>query len=125
VKVRRLVVEGFRGIPRRVELPLPPEGACILAENGHGKTTFVDALDILTSGDLKYYHREGYGLDSVVNIDAPFARVTCETTTGEKFSRLIERTGVMPVLIENGRGASRTKVPPIPILQIYRSCRPE
>jgi hypothetical protein len=117
VKVRRLVVEGFRGIPRRVELPLPPEGACILAENGHGKTTFVDALDILTSGDLKYYHREGYGLDSVVNIDAPFARVTCETTTGEKFSRLIERTGVMPVLIENGRGASRTKVPPIPILR--------
>jgi hypothetical protein len=117
MKIRRLVVEGFRGVPNKAELPLPPEGACILAENGHGKTTFVDALDILTSGDLKQYHREGYGLDSVVNIDAKSARVSCETSTGERFSRLIEKTGVLPLVIEGGRKATRTMVPPIPILR--------
>jgi len=117
MKLQRLVVEGFRGVPTKAELPLPPEGACILAENGQGKTTFVDALDILTSGDLKQYHREGYGLDSVVNIDAPSARISCETSTGERFSRLIERTGVEPLTVEGGRGATRTFVPPIPILR--------
>ena len=117
MKLERLVVEGFRGVPTRAELSLPPEGACILAENGHGKTTFVDALDILTSGDLKQYHREGYGLDSVVNIDASSARISCETSTGDRLSRLIERSGVSPLVIEGGRGATRTTVPPIPILR--------
>lgn len=117
MKLRSLVVEGFRGVPNKTELPLPPDGACILAENGQGKTTFVDALDILTSGDLKQYHREGYQLDSVVNIDAPFARISCETSTGERFSRVIEKSGVLPATIEGGRGPTRTRVPPIPILR--------
>src|SRR6266542_7149356 len=33
-----------------------------------------------SSGDVKHYHREGYRLDCMVNVDADSAVVRCETT---------------------------------------------
>ena len=117
MKLRRLEMQGFRGVPGVAELRLNERSVCILAENGHGKTTIVDALELWSSGDIKQYHREGYGLDSVVNLDAPFALVMCETSEGEPLSRRVEAGGVSPV---SAVGASKPRhAPPsrIPILR--------
>jgi recombinational DNA repair ATPase RecF len=50
-------VSGLRGCPEPFELELAEKSMCVLGENGHGKTTLADALELFGDGDLTAYHR--------------------------------------------------------------------
>jgi len=95
VKLRTVTIERFRGVPTKLDLPLRGKSFCLLGENGHGKTTIVDALEFWSSGDVAFYHREGYLQDSLVNVDAQDAQISCETTKHPVLTRAL-----------NGREAS-------------------
>jgi hypothetical protein len=56
VKLKRVVLEGFRGAPVEVEFGLGEKSLCPLAEDGHGKTTLVDGLEFWSSRDVDHYH---------------------------------------------------------------------
>lgn len=89
MKLQRVEISGFRGAPVPLELRLGEKSLCLLAENGHGKTTIVDGLELWSSGDIRHYHREGYELDSVVNLDSQWATVTVETSLHPPLTRTL------------------------------------
>ena len=71
MKLKRVVVEGFRGAPKLFELPLDGKSLCLLGENGRGKTTIVDALEYWSlRARLENFEREGYRLDATINLYA-------------------------------------------------------
>lgn len=89
----------------------------MLAENARGKTTLVDGLELWSSGDLKHYHREGYELDCVVNLDSQRASVTAETNAHPPLTRTLA-DGKVSDLQPAGPMAVGTKPPPpLPILR--------
>lgn len=117
MKLKRLKIEGFRGVPVTLDLRLDERSLCLLAENGHGKTTIVDALEFWSSRDLEHYHREGYRLDAAVNVDSGFAVVTCEATGQPPLARRLEKDGQVGDLAPAGPIALGTVPPPLPILR--------
>lgn len=52
IKIDRIVVEGFRGITRACTLPFDGKSLLLFGENGTGKSSFVDALEILFTGKV-------------------------------------------------------------------------
>ena len=89
MKLKGLSLQGFRGAPIIVEVRLAEKSLCTLAENARGKTTLVDSLELWSSGDIGYYHREGYELDCAVNVDSKVASVTAETTLHPPLARTL------------------------------------
>lgn len=55
-------VEGFRGIGQRADLPLEPQPGLTLiyGANGSGKSTFVEALDVLLTGSTARFEGRGH-----------------------------------------------------------------
>lgn len=117
MKIKRLLLEGFRGAPVALQISLAEKSVCVLAENGRGKTTIVDALEFWSAGDLAHYHREGYEIDAVVNVDSPGAAVTVETTAPPVLQRVIKggRPGrLKPV---GPAAVGHSPPPPLPVLR--------
>lgn len=52
-KIKNLRVKGFRGIIGN-ELPFEGKSVVLYGENGHGKSSFVDALEFFFKGKLQY-----------------------------------------------------------------------
>ena len=52
VKIDRIEIEGFRGITHACTLPLDRKSLLLFGENGTGKSSFVDALEILFAGKV-------------------------------------------------------------------------
>ncbi|HCT75226.1 MAG TPA: hypothetical protein DGT23_01250 [Micromonosporaceae bacterium] len=78
MKLKKISIEGFRGVPRVLDLALDGKSLCLLAENGRGKSTIVDALEFWTRGKLANFEREGYRLDAAINLFASGrTAVTC------------------------------------------------
>lgn len=77
MRLRSLRLEGFRGSLPAFKLQLDGRSLCLLGENGHGKTTIVDALELWGTGDLEAFHRAGAGLDAAIHLDAREAQVAC------------------------------------------------
>jgi hypothetical protein len=77
MKLHRVSISGFRGTLPKLELRLDCRSLCLLGENGHGKTTIADALELWGTGDLAAYHRAGVALDAAVHVDADEARISC------------------------------------------------
>lgn len=117
MKIRRLQIQGFRGAPVALDLRLNERSLCLLAENGHNKTTIVDALEFWSSGDLQHYHREGYQLDATVNVDSGSAVVTCEATGHPPLARRLNSGGEVGDLEPAGPIALGALPPPLPILR--------
>jgi hypothetical protein len=117
MKLKRISIEGFRGAPVPVELRLAEKSLCLLAENGRGKTTIVDGLELWSSADIRHYHREGYDLACVVNLDSSVASVTCETTEHPPLTRTLA-AGVTSQFQPARPMAVGTTLPsPLPILR--------
>jgi recombinational DNA repair ATPase RecF len=71
MKLRKLLVDGFRGAPKALEVKLKPEKShFFFSENGRGKSTIADAVEFLTSGGLGRFNREECGLDAAINLRA-------------------------------------------------------
>jgi hypothetical protein len=116
MKIRRAVVEGFRGSNPALVLELDEKSTCFLGENGSGKTTIVDALELWSTGDIGAFHRHQCGLDAAVHLDAAEAKVTCEGGNFGKLSRTLRGTTVS-VLTPEGPSSVTGTLPPIPILR--------
>jgi len=117
VKLKSATIEGFRGAPVPVELKLMGKSLCLLAENGLGKTTIVDALEFWSAGDVQHYHREGYQLDCVVNVDSEAALVRCETTSHPPLTRTLSGDTVSSLQPEGPMAVGATLPPPVPVLR--------
>ena len=52
IGISRIEVEGFRGITRACVLPLEGKSLLLFGENGTGKSSFVDALERLFTGEV-------------------------------------------------------------------------
>lgn len=88
MKLKEIEVAGFRGCPDPTTLVLNENSVCIRAENGMGKSSFVDALEFWSTGDVLRFHRQGRGIDALVNVDRDEAKVTCK----RKGSKTLYRT---------------------------------
>lgn len=117
MKLQRLEISGFRGAPVPLELRLGEKSLCLLAENGHGKTTIVDGIEFWSSGDIRHYHREGYELDSVLNLDFQQATVTVETSLHPPLTRTLAGGRPSPYQPSGPIAVDATLPGPLPILR--------
>ncbi len=115
MKLRRLEIEGFRGAPRAFPVTLRERTQLIFSENGRGKSTIADALELLGSGDLLDFHREGCGLDAAINLDAADeARIEVDLVDpAAHLRRRLTKAGASPLETD----PEEVEVPPIPILR--------
>lgn len=84
-----------------------------------GKSTIVDAIELLATGDLRDYHRQGCPLSAAIHIDADSAKVTASildpdrevarTLSGNQADGLLE--------LRDGEGHPAEDLPEIPILR--------
>lgn len=96
MKLNSIRIEGFRGCRVPFEVELDGKSLFIFAENGFGKTTIVDAVEFWSTGDVAGFHREGYQLDAVINVDVKDATVVCTTSEGTTWARTINRATGKP-----------------------------
>jgi len=94
VRLNHISLSGFRGAPIDVTLTFEGKSCFLYAENGFGKTTFVDALEYWSSGDVEAYHREGALLDSIINLDSDSATVSCAPLGDSEISRILLKRGI-------------------------------
>lgn len=76
MKITGIKLEGFRSFRTQQSIKLKNgRSLCLLAENGRGKSSLVDALEFWATGDVDWVHREGIGLGALVHLDAGEALV--------------------------------------------------
>lgn len=105
VWLEHLAIRDFRNI-ERIDADLPPEGAVLLGENGHGKTNFLEAI--------YYFHllrsvRGARDVD-VVRFDAPGFHLSAIASVGGAPRRIavgFERAGRRKKLIIDGTETRR------------------
>jgi hypothetical protein len=117
VKILRVRINGFRSLraPQTIELR-DGRSLSLLADNGRGKSSVVDALEFWSTGDVEWVHRENVGLGALVHLRADEATVEVKTATqvasrtlkGTKAGDLVPGQGPMTVGFDPG---------PIPILR--------
>lgn len=118
MRVRRLTVQGFRGISQPVTLHFSnshsgsPASCLLIGENGAGKSSFVDALEFCLSGKFPTNpNRPKWPyLQRLANVNdiARDSRVEVEFADGSTFSRsVVERDGVW----------AQDPIPPHPMFQ--------
>ena len=117
VKILRVRIEGFRSLraPQRIDLK-DGRSLCVLAENGQGKSSLVDALEFWSTGDVAWVHRDGVGLGALVHLDSDTAVVELRTTT-QTASRAITGTRVSGFTAGEGLMELGFSPGPIPILR--------
>jgi hypothetical protein len=87
------------------------------AENGFGKTTLSDAIEFWSTGDIRAYHREGYCLDAVVNVDSQLAVVTAEVTGLPTLRRSLKGTTAADLEPAGPAALDQPALPPVPMLR--------
>jgi hypothetical protein len=115
VKIGELKVDGLRGCPVPFTLQLNGRSLCLHGENGHAKTTLVDAAELWGTGDLAAFHSEGCSLTAAIHLDVSAATVEI---SGKGFShRRTLSAAAGAGELEPLAPASTTDVEPIPILR--------
>lgn len=115
MKIVRLKIEGFRSLrsPQRIELK-HGRSLCLLADNGRGKSSIVDALEYWSTGDVEAARREGVGLGAMVHLDAvDGATVEVKTTGGQVASRRL--SGATAADLTPGEGLMQVGFSPGPL----------
>ena len=118
MKLRKLEIEGLRGAGKRLPLSLPEGGLFVFGENGLGKTTIADAIELLLSGEIPGYKREGCSLSAAIHLDTDRAIVEAELRdSGQKLRRALsgDQAGDLED-ITGGEGQS-VEVPELPLLR--------
>lgn len=118
MKLRRITVDGFRGCPATFSLTLDGKSVCLLGENGRGKTTIVDALELWSSGDIATFHREGANLTATINlVHGGPARISCLPTIGAELSRLLPGSKAAALTLAADDVTAAPPIEPISILR--------
>lgn len=117
MKVTRLNAEGFRSLrgPERIELR-NGRSLCLLADNGRGKSSVVDALEFWSTGDVDWVHRDGVGLGALVHLSTDEAIVEVATDTVAARRRLVG-TRASELEVDQGVMLVGSTLEPIPILR--------
>jgi hypothetical protein len=117
VKITRLKAQGFRSLlsPQKIELKMG-RSMCLVADNGRGKTSVVDALEFWSTGDVAWVHRDGVGLGALVHLSAPEAVVEV-TTDSVSASRRLAGSRVGELTVGKGLMLAGSAPEPIPMLR--------
>jgi hypothetical protein len=75
MKLTRIEITGFRGALPPLPLELNEKSLFIYGENGRGKSTISDALELWSTGKLETFRREKCGLDAAIHVDATEATI--------------------------------------------------
>ena len=120
IRLNHISIRDFRNL-EHVELDLPPEGAVVVGDNGHGKTNFLEAiyyLQILRSfrdsrdQDTTRFDTSGFHISAHAHTPSPhdiaigFDRVTKRkkvTIDGGEFRRLSDALGTLPSVMFSPR----------------------
>jgi len=118
VKLRKVTIEGFRGVPKTLELELDGKSLCLLGENGRGKTTIVDALEYWSRGKIESFSREGYGIDAAINLDhgGP-AVITCERPGHATLRRRLTGSKAEELELASPSSLDSSLPPELPVLR--------
>jgi DNA repair exonuclease SbcCD ATPase subunit len=92
--LKRIHVEGFRGILRPAEIECGRQATLLFARNGQGKSSFLGAIEWCLFGELQYQSPENRTCDELVNIHSNRAMVRVELE-GADGSLIVERSRVV------------------------------
>jgi hypothetical protein len=79
MKLTKVEISGFRGSLPILPLQLDKKSICIFGENGYGKSTIADSLELWSTGDIGAFHRAGCKLDAAIHVYATEATITVQT----------------------------------------------
>ena len=119
MKIMWLKIEGFRSLrsPQRLDFK-HGRSLCLLADNGRGKSSIVDALEYWSTGDVAAARREGVGLGAMVHLDAvDGAAVEVKTTGGQVATRRLSGATAADLTPGNGLMQVGFSPGPLPILR--------
>lgn len=120
IRLNHISIRDFRNL-ERVDLDLPPDGAVVVGDNGHGKTNFLEAiyyLQILRSfrdardQDLTRFDTAGFHIAAHAHVPAPhdiaigFDRATRRkkvSIDGSESRRLSDSLGALPSVMFSPR----------------------
>jgi DNA repair exonuclease SbcCD ATPase subunit len=116
MKLKTIELAGFRGALPTLPIELNGKSICIYGENGYGKSTIADALELWSFGDLESFHRDRCGLDAAVHVDADEAVIVVEPEGSGCLRRTLKGSSVSAVEVIKG-AADVAKVPGMPLLR--------
>src|SRR5690349_13805984 len=102
MKLKAIELTGFRGALPALPIELNGKSLCIYGENGYGKTTLADALELWSSGDLLAFHRDRCGLDAAVHVDADEAVIVVEPEGSGRLRRMLKGSSVSAIEVVEG-----------------------
>jgi len=129
IRLNKISIRDFRNL-ERVDLELPPEGAVIVGDNGHGKTNLLEAiyyLQIMRSireardQDLTRFDASGFHISAQADTPQPrdiavgFDRVAKKkkvTIDGGEVRRLSDALGALPSVMYSPRDLELVSGPP-------------
>src|SRR5437868_7065783 len=94
LKLKRIEVEGFRGVNRPVSLDFGPGATFLVAPNGQGKSSILGAIEWCLFGELKYQARENATNDELVNL---------QSVKGQARVRILLQKGAEEFVVERER----------------------
>jgi len=116
MKLKAIELTGFRGALPALPIELNGKSLCIYGENGYGKTTLADALELWSSGDLLAFHRDRCGLDAAVHVDADEAVIVVEPEGSGRLRRTLKGSSVSAIEVVEG-AADVSKASGLPLLR--------
>lgn len=116
MKLKAIEIAGFRGALPTLPIDLNGKSFCIYGENGYGKTTLADALELWSSGNLLAFHRDRCGLDAAVHVDADEAVIVVQPEGSGRLRRTLKGSSVSSIQVEEG-AADVAKAAGLPLLR--------
>jgi DNA repair exonuclease SbcCD ATPase subunit len=98
LKLKRIEVEGFRGVNRPLSLDFDEAATFLVCPNGQGKSSILGAIEWCLFGELKYQARENATNDELINL---------HSVKGQARVRLILQKGAEEFVVERERRIGR------------------
>jgi len=116
MKLKTIELAGFRGALPTLPIELNGKSCSIYGENGYGKSTIADALELWSFGDLVTFHRDRCGLDAAVHVDADEAAIVVQPEDSGRLRRTLKGSSVSAVEVVEGP-ADAAKASGLPLLR--------
>lgn len=118
MKLASVQIEGFRGALPPFELKLDEKSCFVLGENGFGKSTVADAVELWSVGDIKAYHRARCPLGAAIHLDASVATVEIRTNDPSyHLRRTLPGNSASDLTVVGPSHGNAPSLPPLPLLR--------
>lgn len=108
LRIESITIEGFRGINKKLSLPIGGRSVFLFGRNGVGKTSLLQAIEWCMFGKLAYLPAEEYKMeDATVNFFHPEKIASVELTLKDKDGKIIKLTRTRKM----GKSTTRGKNP--------------